>query len=436
MTKNKHNRDSIIICGLFYFAVLCIAYRLFVGKYYGYAGFASVFDIGRMILSLVICVLILWKIDIREKQLSSFFLGIQYILIFCPMAVYFIFNPSADLTYYLIVTLSFALQIIILNKVDYSMRENVKYSSRNSDILIVSLLLFCGIIVVLSIVQVGMPTFKAFNLSKVYEIRRSNETPLYLSYTINWSAKVILPFTFIYSMDKGRYGEAVVSIMFIILLYMIYAFKAFLLIPVAIFIIYLLSRKKCLIKSLYILAPTAIALILVIFLINNKLMLPSLFIRRMLFVPSQLKFEYYNFFSRNQLVYFADGMVGRVFGIESPYDLGIPKVIAAYLGEPDTNANTGYFGDLYANAGFVGVIIGSGLLAYMVKWLAKLGRDMTPSVVIASLTITFMSLNDAAFLTNILTGGMFLFFILFSLVSYFSKDRGREVSLDGAAFDK
>ena len=130
-------------------------------------------------------------------------------------------------------------------------------------------------------------------------------------------------------------------------------------------------------------------------------------------IPAQLKFVYYEYFSVRKKVYFADGVIGSIFNIISPYEEAIPKTIGAYLGEGESNANTGYWGDAYANAGVLGVILFSVILALMIIILAKLGRKINPSVVVASMTFSLFSLNDGALLTNILTGGMFIFFIIF-----------------------
>ena len=154
----------------------------------------------------------------------------------------------------------------------------------------------------------------------------------------------------------------------------------------------------------------------VLYFLNHNILMPvSMVARRFLMIPAMLKFRYYDFFSVNPKVYFADGRIGDLFHIVSPYDSPIPIVIRRFYEGPNSSgsANTGYWGDAYANAGLLGVICLSVILAVMIKIIELITRNTPIEVVAATSVFTILSLNDVAFFTNILSGGMFILFVLY-----------------------
>lgn len=414
--KNNHflSKNLAVFCGgLLYFFVLCYAYHFFVVKYYAYMGFFDSFNTYRFWLSILLISVIQIIIPKREKDLPSFFLTLQNVLTFIPMSVFYTFNPAANINFYLLISGCFVLQIILIKILWQPNTNNYIKSTEILNYIVNICLIFGAFIVLLSAILVRIPTFKAFDILGIYELRGANEYGSFLGYTSSWTAKAILPFTFIYCLDKKHYKKAIIAVILILLLYMIYIFKTHLFIPVLLLGVYIFCKSNKLIRNMYYLPILGVVACMLVFYMTGNLLLPSLFVRRVLMIPAQLKFVYYEFFSVRKKVYFADGVIGSIFNIISPYEEAIPKTIGAYLGEGESNANTGYWGDAYANAGVLGVILFSVILALMIIILAKLGRKINPSVVVASMTFSLFSLNDGALLTNILTGGMFIFFIIF-----------------------
>lgn len=81
------------------------------------------------------------------------------------------------------------------------------------------------------------------------------------------------------------------------------------------------------------------------------------FIRRMMFLPIRLCTQYDSFFRMNPLSLYRDGIMGKL-SFSSIYPMPTARIIGEYLGNSETNANTGLLGDLFANLPlFPGIIL-------------------------------------------------------------------------------
>lgn len=79
---------------------------------------------------------------------------------------------------------------------------------------------------------------------------------------------------------------------------------------------------------LHLLLPFGIFFLTIFTYFTNKIEIASLFIRRLLFLPAQIKFYWYEFFSQNPFIlYYLQGIIGKIFGIRNPYPVDAAKVI-------------------------------------------------------------------------------------------------------------
>ena len=118
-----------------------------------------------------------------------------------------------------------------------------------------------------------------------------------------------------------------------------------------------------------------------LFVYNPDLLeLPTLFVRRYLFVPAYANFLYWEFFTTNPYAYWSDSTVGLGI-VQSPYGVSTPRVIGSYFSGIDVssraiqfhNANTGWLGSRYGNAGVIGTLIYavlSGVVTNYVNYLS------------------------------------------------------------------
>jgi len=169
------------------------------------------------------------------------------------------------------------------------------------------------------------------------------------------------------------------------------------------------------IEKMYVFLGVAALTTTLIYLFKGSQMLVTMFPRRVLYVPAILKFQYYDFFSVNPKVFFADGIIGKLLGVDSPYQRSVAYTIAYEFFGVESMANTGYWGDAYANMGVLGVILFSIVLVLIVKYIEINTNNLNISFVISSTFFSFYILNDGALLTNLLTGGQFLLMIMLTI---------------------
>ena len=94
----------------------------------------------------------------------------------------------------------------------------------------------------------------------------------------------------------------------------------------------------------------------------------------MLFLPSQLNFYYFDFFSGNPL-YFAESNLFKMF-VDYPFDKPIGYVISeAYFSSSGMNANNGIIGDGYMNLGYWGVALNVALVSLIFAFFNSMQLD-------------------------------------------------------------
>ena len=140
-----------------------------------------------------------------------------------------------------------------------------------------------------------------------------------------------------------------------------------------------------------------------------------LFIRRVLLVPAQLNGFYFEFFDENLKYYWSQSKI--TFGLLAmPYEQSSPKTIGAfYFGNKGTSSNTGFLGQGFANAGYLGVLIYLGIFGFVLAILEANARKMgTTFVIMASLLIVHNAITASDMITLMLTGGFLSLIIAFA----------------------
>jgi len=142
----------------------------------------------------------------------------------------------------------------------------------------------------------------------------------------------------------------------------------------------------------------------------------SLFTRRLLFVPSQVNFFYYDYFSTHGYIFLSYHKIFSSF-LNYPYQLSPPNLIGeVYFNNPQIHANTGLFGDAYMNFGFVGLILWGIFLVIILKLADASSKGKDIKLTVAAIAIVILNLRNGALLTNIFTHGLLLALILLYLL--------------------
>lgn len=397
-----------------YKVVLDFLYVIFVYKLFAYSGFVLDFNYNKYLLSILYLILTYILLPKDNMKPSSIFLQMHFIIMIMPMlTLYSHTNESGRFMLYNIVF--FNMQCILLRLIPNIKVVRIKNSKRILKWIIIPLSMF----VYISMIRAnGIPSLRALNFLNVYDIRSNVKYPFLMPYLVNWQAKIINPFSITISYIKKNKIMLFLSILMQILIYLIAAHKSYILIPIAIIVVIKILEKREFLSMGVVLAPVGLIFSYLIYKIIGSLTMPSLFIRRLLFVPAKLKFNYYDFFSKNKMLYFSGGIIGKIIGIKYPYEINAANLIGyLYGGSIETWANTGYLADAYANMGVFGMLIVSLLLVVIFLMINSFSTKISNEVLVGLSVFSILSLNDGALLTTLLTGGMLLLLVILYLYS-------------------
>ena len=142
----------------------------------------------------------------------------------------------------------------------------------------------------------------------------------------------------------------------------------------------------------------------------------SVFINRVLFIPTQLHIAFYDFFQENELLYFRQGIL-RWFGFDSPYSIPIEFLIGGQSsGNYEIRANNGLFTDAYMNMGDMGALVFPFILVFIIKLLDAAAKGLDARLMFLPVYVTVSALLSTTFSTALLNNGLvLLMFFLLSL---------------------
>lgn len=424
--KNIKIKTRIIFSFIFLLAyklILDFVYIKFVHEYYNYMGFSLDFNIKKYIVSFIWFFVIFAILPKDINKPSSVFLQLHFIIMIMPMfTTYALANESG--IFLALCCIFFIMECLILRFMPSIKIIKIK----NSQCILYGIIICITAFVYISMIRAnGLPSLEALNLNKVYQVRATTKYPFLMGYLVPWQAKIINPFLITTSYINKNRKTLLGSIFLQLILYLITAQKSFLFIPLAIIIIIKIVEKNDFLKLGSLLAPIGSLGAFLTYKITGNIMIPSLFIRRLLFLPSQIKFYYYDFFSRNEFLYFSEGLIGKVFGLTSPYNIKTSHMIGLiYFNSIEMSANTGYLADAYANMGVFGMFIISILFSMILILIDSLGKNIKNKLIIGLSLFSILSLNDGALLTILLTGGLLLLLIILYLYSNTKQESNRD----------
>ncbi len=404
--KTIRNKIIYFIGVLLYKILLDIVFVYFISpNYFYYMNLTTDININKLIFSYIIVSVLLLIMPNQSNYISNIFLNVQFLVTLLPMlSLYAMSNRSTS--FIVIVCLAHSLQCVIvwLAHQHYYQKTNIIIQKGKNWATLI-LLFFIGISVTYTLLKYGFVSLEAFNLTKVYSIRQDISYGFPFSYLLPWTFKIVCIFFMLIALEKRNYIGAIIASLFQIYFYLVYANKQTLFSWLLVLGCYWLVKKADLIKGMI---YGLIALLLIsgiVYKVLGNILILSYLVRRTLFVPATIKFAYFDFFSKNLKLHFADNSIGNLLQIASPYDLEAPKLIAGYLDVPNSYCNSGYWGDAFANFGYVGVILFSLVLIFIVLWLEKIVRNVSVLIYMPLLVSLFYNLNDSALLTWCLGGG-------------------------------
>lgn len=409
---NRFKNRNIFTCLFIYKIVIELTYYLCIAPLYSYSGLTlSINTIAYWVSNLYLFIICIFSPKDKSKPSSYLYIIIEVFLII-PLLVYYWMNNQSIIYTTFVVICSVIISIILRSK-----NINININIRYSEIWIKCIFVIYFLSTLYLIIKRGGIDLRTLNFDLVYDLRSESQISGISGYLMNWSTKVFCPFFIVYFYYRKKYLIIVPILILQLMMYLSFGFKAFLFsIGIILMCIYITKRKKFesgFVLTFSLLNLTAYALDY--FKISDSLRRAIPY--RMIFIPTQIQFQYYEFFKEIKKLHFADNFIGRILSIESPFSEKIAFVISRYYSYNNvaSNSNTGIFSDAYANGGFVNMIIFSIILACILLIIDSTTSKIPIYVVVGSFSYLMFVLNDTPLLTTFLTGGLLLMIFLLIL---------------------
>lgn len=241
------------------------------------------------------------------------------------------------------------------------------------------------------------------SMSDVYAIREEAlqySLPRACSYLLAASRSVI-PTICIYKLANKKYFSFLILVAVQLINFSIDGLKTALFSLVVAIACYLFFDKG--IKKLFLRGLLALNVVGILeWLIFSKHSIITIFVRRVLFVPSLFNYYYYAFFSANPPDYFRQTFL-KYFGAVSEYVVRIPYIIGQFKGNPGEYANNGLFSDAFSNLGVVGIFVMPFAVMFFLKLFDSCAAKVDNRLVIGAIVancITLISSNLSVFVVS------------------------------------
>ena len=423
--NNKNNLELIAV--LIYLLVLIVSYTVIYEKGMWVEGFEADFSMIKLLLAVPIIFILYKKNENLSYDFIKFNIKIILLIMFIPISVIYIVRNESTLAY-----VCFSAEILliielvkllpkIVSKIKLDKIRKIYYKldfKLISKIICILFWINTIFVLIMCFKYNGQFGFSALDLSKVYEVREKFQLPKYILYLYSFETKFILIFLTGMYLTRKKYKMAALTTLLQMVFYLFKAdkivlFGAFLVILLY-FVFQIWDIKKFIPKLVWVLA-FLFTLFIILALVNKDIFL-GLIVRRMLLVPANLKFCYYQFFSNNPKIGIVGTVLNSVFKSFNHYsDIPYENLISEiYFGKPEMFSNTGFLIEGYARWGYIGFIIIPIIFAIVMHVLNFGAKNNTIIFMCIISTIPILNLNDG-YLINSVTFGALLFLCFISL---------------------
>ncbi|NLD19019.1 MAG: oligosaccharide repeat unit polymerase [Clostridiales bacterium] len=391
------------------------------------ASYTLDFNVIKYLVGFFSIIVLFLFIDHDRSQISSLAFELHLFIGIIPLSVIYSFCNESSI-YFLAVCAAFLTATVIFC---FTSNVSINFSIRIQGINLVIFACFAIVIMVVwvyVVIKNGLPTVTALDINNVYELRRENFfiQNKYIGYIYSWMMYVILPFIISYCLTRKKYAFSTIAFLSIIVLYLYSGNKTSLFSIPLILVCYIISKHDDTNLKIFSLFSLGVLASTILFWMCNIYVLYSLFVRRLLLLPAQIKFYYYDFFSIRPKIGLETTLWGSIFGFKPKYPEGVANTIGAvYYNHIDCNANTGFIAEGYMRFGIVGIFIAFLVFAF-VLYLLDILQKKTGYVFSVTATIYVLySLNDGSIIDPIIFGP-FLILCLICIFYYKGEEQNEE----------
>lgn len=404
---------SLILFLIFF--VLFASYSMHISTDYAYMGFSHDFSGVFLVVSLLVVLIYCSTVALVKKEYLCFFALMYFIFFLAPSSILAIYDERAIEPFF-IIFISFFMFLFLIGFMPAVRIAKVSSEKGDFFIFLASLALFLVVVKNYG-VQVNLDVFLFDDIYSTRYKAAEMHTPL-AKYSYFWLAKFFGPLLILIGLDRKKMRYAAFGVAVMSYLFMITAIKSVLLTMLVVFAFYVISK----LRGRY-LVNVAIGFFVGVFVFfaANFFMgvstLESMFVRRMMFLPSLLNVFYFDFFSNDNL-YYSASFLSFLGGYE--YELLPPNLIGMeYFDDAHVMANNGIFSDGVINLGYAGVFLNVLVASYVLKVIYSSG---VPRGYYGLIFLFFYSIQGTAMSTVFVTHGA-VFMIIY--LSIFRFERGR-----------
>ncbi len=408
---------KIFILILFLYKIaLDLCYVYIISPCYKYSGFCVNINHFKMIESYVLLFICGLLIKHEIEKPSDFFNLFLFSMLAVPLlSIYSLQDKSREFLYMVLISM------LIIKLVSMIPQTKTLPLLKNGDTIAIVIIYTFGIILFAWIIMRGGLSCLNFDILKVYDFRRTVAKKIFpgkLGYIKVWFGKVINPTLIAFYLWKRNKKMTIFTIGIQVLYFAITSHKAMLFYPILIIFVFIFKDKKYFGQMIPMGLFGVTIASSIYYLITNKVIFVSLFVRRALFVTASNHYRYYDTFKELGFIYFSNkSWFPKI--IEYPYDYPIPQVISKiYYGHTNTWVNTGFLATGYMNFGFIGMIIYAIIVGMIFRYIDYFAKNCLPLwYCIAIMIVPIYGLLSADLPTALLTHGIFISMIMLWLIS-------------------
>lgn len=402
----------LLTAGIFFRIQLEISYTHFLSPIFSYAGFIVIENTVKYIESWALFIFTILLLPRRGKKPSDYLVLLAFFGFIAPLLTYYGEADQNRATVYIVLFQYYLITVFRFNR-------NIIVPIIGNKIILVKYISIIGLCIATSwmLYRIGLSNF-SFNIETEYESREVVNDLVYtgfMGYIVSWATTVCSAFLLILSLSKRKFFICLLIVLLHIFWFGITTHKAIALYPLQVICIYIILRSTNLSAVIPIALSSVVLISQIVFQLSGNYLLSTLFVRRVLFVPSHLTFTYFEFFNNNPYVYWSNSFLSWLY--DYPYGVSTALLIGNYLNDSTLWANNSFFSTGFMHAGIAGVIlygVASGLILSILDSFFRKGIPIW-MVVTATIVPFFTLFTSADLTTTLLSSGLGFAILLLSL---------------------
>lgn len=252
--------------------------------------------------------------------------------------------------------------------------------------------------------------FIDFNDVYDYRLDTSNYMSSFEAYVFAWNTNIFLPLCLAWKIHLKKFMQSGVVCVLFLLSYSIYGSKGIFFSLLSVIGVWILNKFRVVYYT-----ETAIGCFLIVSVLlsiicveGNITKVFGALLYRLLFIPAEAHFYYFDFFQTNELLYLRQSIL-RFFGT-SPYEKEVSVLIGSDLKYTligtYNNLNNGLFSDAYSNFGVFGALLYPIFIILTIYFVEKNFKRFDVDIRYSIYIGMAMFFISAPFFTSLLTGGV------------------------------